>query len=110
MNRSSLKKYWDPYAINYIYGCLMMPVFESYRKVQVFGSSLAFTLPAFFLNANQIEKGSLMNVHYGFEGVLVLSQSKDLKVTLECLTKILEAIEEKNRTKNENEGKKESDV
>ena len=49
-----------------------MPVFESSRKVQVFGCSLALTLPAFFVNTNQVEKGSLMNVHYGLDGVLVL--------------------------------------
>ena len=35
-----------------------MPVFESERKVQAFGSSLAFTLPALFVKANEIKKGS----------------------------------------------------
>jgi hypothetical protein len=34
-----------------------MPVFESSRKVQVFGSSLALTLPAMFVKVNEIEKG-----------------------------------------------------
>ena len=87
-----------------------MPVFESSRKVQVFGSSLALTLPAFFVNTNQVEKGSLMNVHYGLDGVLVLSQSKDPEVTLKCLTNILDAIEEKIKAKNDAEGDKESDV
>jgi len=38
------------------------------------------TLPAFFDNANEVEKGSLMNVHYSLEGVLVLSRFKDPEV------------------------------
>ena len=87
-----------------------MPVFESYRKVQVFGSSLALTLPAFFVKANQVEKGSLMNIHYGLEGVLVLSQSNDPVATLECLTKILDTIEKKKGAENDDEGDGEFNV
>ena len=78
--------------------------------MQVFGSSLALTLPAYFVNTNQIEKGSFMNVHYGLAGVLVLSQSKDPEVTLKCLTKIFDAIEQEIVVKNDDEGDKESDV
>ena len=56
-----------------------MPVFESSRKVQVFGSSLALTLPALFVKANEVEKGSVGKVYYGLEGVLVVSLVDDPK-------------------------------
>jgi antitoxin component of MazEF toxin-antitoxin module len=87
-----------------------MPVFESSRKVQVFGSSLAMTLPAFFVKANEIEKGSVMSVHYGLDGVLVLSMRKDPEVTVRCLTKILDALEEKVREQDDDEGEGDADV
>ena len=87
-----------------------MPVFESSRKVQVFGSSLATTLPALFVKANGVEKGSVMNVHYGLEGVMVLSQCEGPEDTLKCLTKILDVLEEKVREQNDGEGERDSDV
>lgn len=87
-----------------------MPVFESSRKVQVFGSSLAMTLPAFFVKANEIEKGSVVSVHYGLEGVLVLSQSKDPEATMKCLTKILDALEKKVKDQNYDAGEGEFNV
>ena len=87
-----------------------MRLFESSRKVQVFGSSLALTLPAFFVKVNEIEKGSVVSVHYGLEGVLVLSQSKDPEATIKCLTKILDALEEKVRAQNDNVGEDDVDV
>ena len=87
-----------------------MPVFESSRKVQVFGSSLAMTLPAFFVKANEIEKGSVISVHYGLDGVLVISLRKDPEVTVRCLTKILDALEEKVREQNDDEGEGDADV
>ena len=37
-----------------------MRMYESSRKVQVFDSSLALPLPAFFVKANEIEKCSMM--------------------------------------------------
>jgi antitoxin component of MazEF toxin-antitoxin module len=76
-----------------------MPVFESSRKVQVFGSSLAVTLPAFFVKANEIEKGSVGKVYYGLEGILVVSLVDDLKAR-EGLTEIIERLNE-NCKKNE---------
>ena len=41
-----------------------MPVFITTRKVQSFGSSLALTLPAMFIKACEIEKGSIINILY----------------------------------------------
>lgn len=72
-----------------------MPVFESSRKVQVFGSSLAMTLPALFVKANEIEKGSILDVLYGLDGVLVVFNCEDPKKLRECLANILLKLEEK---------------
>ena len=69
-----------------------MPVFESSRKVQVSGSSLAMTLPSLFVKANEVEKGTVVNVLYGLDGVLVLSRCEG-RQTIEGLMKILEKIE-----------------
>jgi antitoxin component of MazEF toxin-antitoxin module len=70
-----------------------MPVFESSRKVQLFGTSLAMTLPAMFVKANEIEKGSFMKVLYGLEGVLIASKVEDSKVLKGSLLKILDSLE-----------------
>ena len=65
-----------------------MPVFESSRKVQVSGSSLAMTLPSLFVKANEIEKGTVVNVLYGLDGVLVLSRCEGLMKILEKIGKM----------------------
>ncbi len=71
-----------------------MPVFESSRKVLVSGSSLAMTLPSLFAKVSEIEKGAVVNVLYGLDGVLVMSKRED-RQTIEGLVKILERLEEK---------------
>ena len=48
-----------------------MPLFESKRKAQVFGSSLALTLLSLFAKAHEIEKGSRLKVLYGLDGARV---------------------------------------
>ena len=68
-----------------------MPVFESSRKVQVFGSSLALTLPALFVKANEVEKGSVGKVYYGLDGVLVVSFVDDPKAR-EGLAEIIDRL------------------
>jgi antitoxin component of MazEF toxin-antitoxin module len=70
-----------------------MPVFESSRKVQLFGSSLAMTLPALFVKTNEVAKGSVGKVYFGLDGVLVVSLVDDNKVR-ESLMKIIEKIDE----------------
>ena len=80
-----------------------MPVFESSRKVQAFGSSLALTLPALFVKANEIKKGSVMKVIYGLEGVLIASQVEDDSTLMECLWKILDNLNILMKRKNEEE-------
>ena len=72
-----------------------MPVFESSRKVQIFGSSLAMTLPSLFVKANEIKKGSIVNVFYGLDGVLVMSQVKDPDTLRINLMSIIDKLNEK---------------
>jgi len=69
-----------------------MPVFESSRKVQVFGSSLALTLPALFVKANEVEKGSVGKVYFGLDGVLVVTLVDDPKARA-GLKEIIERLE-----------------
>ena len=71
-----------------------MPVFKSSRKVQTFGSSLAMTLPAMFVKANEIEKGSVLKVHYGLDGVLVASWVDGPEALVKCLLEIMEKLDE----------------
>ena len=71
-----------------------MPVFESTRKVQTFGSSLAMTLPSLFVKASEVEKGSVVNVFFSLDGVLVASWVDDPEVLLERLRRILEKLDE----------------
>ena len=80
-----------------------MPVFESSRKVQVFGSSLAMTLPALFVKANEVEKGSVGKVYYGLEGVLVVSWVDDPEARA-GLIEIIERLNENCTKKNEGKG------
>lgn len=72
-----------------------MPVFESRRKVQAFGSSLALTLPAVFVKANKVEKGSEVRVVYGLDGVLVVSWDEDPEALIEHLMSIVDRLEER---------------
>lgn len=72
-----------------------MPVFESSRKIQVFGSSLALTLPAMFMRVNEIEKGATVNVLYGLDGILIVADKKDPKDLHKCLVMMVKQLEEK---------------
>jgi antitoxin component of MazEF toxin-antitoxin module len=68
-------------------------MFETSRKVQLFGSSLAITLPALFVKANEVEKGSVGKVYFGLDGILVVSVVEDSKVKA-SLMKIIEKLDE----------------
>jgi antitoxin component of MazEF toxin-antitoxin module len=72
-----------------------MPIFKSRRKVQEFGSSLAITLPAFFVKANEIEKGKIANTVFGFNGILIASWNTNLNDLKDCLSKMLQELEDK---------------
>jgi len=64
------------------------------------GSSLAMTLPALFVKANEIEKGSVVSVIYGLDGVLVLSRFEDYEAIRERLMSILENLDERINNQN----------
>ena len=68
-------------------------MFESNRKAQAFGSSLAFTLPSLFAKVHEIEKGSKMKVLYGLDGVLVVSCVDDKEAVIENLMKLLDLLD-----------------
>lgn len=72
-----------------------MPFFESSRKVQVFGSSLALTLPALFVKACEIKKGAELEVVFGLDGVLVVTDLKEPEILREKLLLILNNLEKK---------------
>jgi len=85
-----------------------MPVFESVRKVQVFGSSLAMTLPSMFVKACEIEKGCVVNVLYGLEGVLVAYSVEEPEALMERLLEIMGRLEEKINDQNEKKAEESS--
>jgi len=59
------------------------------------GSSLAMTIPALFVKANEVEKGQEVSVIFGFDGILVLSKFADHEAIRGPLLSILESIEER---------------
>ena len=69
--------------------------------MQVFGSSLAMTLPALFVKANEVEKGSVINVLYGLDGVLVASWVNEPEALRERLVEIIEKLDENVKMKSE---------
>lgn len=80
-----------------------MRFFETSRKVQAFGSSLAVTIPSLYVKAHEVEKGSMVKVIYGLEGVLVLSKSDDDQDILGQLEKFIVGLEDDQREKMESE-------
>jgi len=80
-----------------------MPVFESKRKVQVFGSSLAMTLPAMFVKVNEIEKGSKVKVLYSLDGVLIACLKDDTEDIMKSLNNMIQKIEEKTQKKKQSQ-------
>ena len=71
-----------------------MKVFKSSRKVQGFGSSLAVTLPALFVKACDIDKGSNLEVVYGLDGALVVSDSIEPDILRARLLFILQHLDD----------------
>jgi antitoxin component of MazEF toxin-antitoxin module len=70
-----------------------MPLFKTSRKVQMFGTSLAMTIPAMYVKINGIEKGDRLKVFYDLSGVLILRESEDQKELKECLLNFIESLE-----------------
>lgn len=74
-----------------------MPFFESERKVQVFGSSLALTLPSMFVKANELVKGRVVNVLYDLDGILIFCLEDDSKEVVKHIINLLDKMESKLR-------------
>jgi antitoxin component of MazEF toxin-antitoxin module len=58
------------------------------------GSSLAITLPAFFVKVNDIQKGSKVEAIYGLKGVIIITKLKNKKEIKNYLLKIIENMED----------------
>lgn len=76
-----------------------MPVFESDRKIQKVGSSLAITIPAMFAKANEVEKGDELQIYYNLSGVFIASRFNDSKKLIKIISGIINGIEEKKDSK-----------
>ena len=76
-----------------------MPVFESERKIQKVGSSLAITIPAMFIKANEVEKGDELQIYYNLNGVFLASHVDDPKQLIKIISGIIKGIEEKKGSK-----------
>jgi len=75
-----------------------MPVFKTFRKVQLFGSSLALTIPAMFVKLNDIEKGKRLSLFYDLDGTLILANCRNEDELKNCILNFLETLE-KNASK-----------
>jgi len=81
-----------------------MPVFESDRKVQEFGSSLALTLPSLFVKVHEVEKGSVLKVYYGLEGVLIVTWMNEPDSLRKGLLEIIDMLGKKVLAQKKSEG------
>ena len=72
-----------------------MPLFKTTRKVQLFGSSLALTIPAMYAKINDIKKGERLSVFYDLDGILVLANCNSEEELKECLMTFIQSIERK---------------
>ena len=79
-------------AVNFLVR-LYMPLFESKRKAQVFGASIALTLPSMFAKVHEIKKGTKMKVFYGLDGILVVSCVDDKEAVMERLERLLDLLD-----------------
>ena len=59
------------------------------------GSSLAITLPAFFVKVNEIEKGKEIKVYYNLNDVLIACCDETPESLIENLKTIITRLEEK---------------
>lgn len=69
-----------------------LKIFKTTRKVQLFGSSLALTIPAMFAKINDIEKGKRLNLFYDLNGTLILANCENEEELTKCLINLLESL------------------
>lgn len=83
-----------------------MKIFTSTRKIQVYGSSYALTLPSFYSKVCYLEKGQVVNVFYDLDGTLILSKSnnlEDLRNDIAIFLNKMDAIGSQQSKEKENE-------
>lgn len=71
-----------------------MPMFESIRKVQKFGSSSAMTIPRTFVLVNELKKGEKLKTFHEIGGTLVVTIHTDNKKFIEELESIIDKLYE----------------
>ena len=69
-----------------------MKLFKTTRKVQLFGSSLALTIPAMFAKINDIEKGKRLTLFYDLNGTLILANCEKEEELICCLKNMIESL------------------
>ena len=72
----------------------IMPLFKTSRKIQMFGDSLALTIPSMFVKINDIEKGKKMRIFYDLEGTLIIANCLNEEELKTCILKFLNTLEE----------------
>lgn len=73
-----------------------MTLHYSSRKIQEFGTSLALTIPSLYAKVRSVRKGETVHVIYCLDGVVIVSDLKDLnklKTTLQEMILSLETME-----------------
>jgi len=78
---------------------LLMPLFRTSRKVQMFGDSLALTIPAMYVKMNEIKKGNKLNIFYDLNGILILANCRNEEELKVKLIKFIKTMEAKSKNK-----------
>jgi len=76
-----------------------MPLFRTSRKVQMFGDSLALTIPAMYVKMNEIKKGNKLNIFYDLNGILILANCRNEEELKVKLIKFIKTMEAKSKNK-----------
>jgi len=76
-----------------------MPWFRTSRKVQLFGDSLALTIPAMYVKMNEIKKGNKLNIFYDLNGILILANCRNEEELKVKLIKFIKTMEAKSKNK-----------
>lgn len=78
---------------------LLMPLFRTSRKVQMFGDSLALTIPAMYVKMNEIKKGNKLNIFYDLNGIMICANCRNEEELKVKLIKFIKTMEAKSKNK-----------
>ena len=70
-----------------------MAVYYSCRKIQEFGTSLALTIPSLFAKVRSVRKGEKVHVIYCLDGVVIVSDIKDVNKLISTLQNMIISME-----------------